>query len=105
MATDKKAISKLTPAPGYLLIEPLAEEKKTASGIVLPDSHEEKPQEGRVVAVGPAMITEYGTKIEAPCRKGQVVVFKKWAGNEYKPEGEETEYLFVKFDDVLAVQA
>jgi len=100
----KSAISKIIPAAGYLLISPSGEEKRTASGIVLPDSHEEKPQKGTVVAVGKAMITDYGTKVEAPCNIGDVVIYKKWSGNEYKPEGEDKEHLFVKFDDILGIE-
>jgi len=99
-----KGIQKLTPAPGYMLVAPLDEEKCTSSGIVLPESHEEKPQEGKVVAIGATMTSDYGTKISAPCKKGEIIVFKKWAGSEYKPEGEDKEYLFVKFDEVLAVE-
>ncbi|MBL7078319.1 co-chaperone GroES [Candidatus Shapirobacteria bacterium] len=94
---------KINPCPGYLLVKPLSLEKTTASGIVLPDSHEEKPQEGKVVALGPTLINEYGNKTASPCQKGDTVVFKKWSGSEYKPEGEETEHLFVKFDEVLAI--
>jgi len=98
-----KAISKLTPCAGYMLVEPLEEEKRTPSGIVLPESHEEKPQKGKVVAIGATMTTDYGVKVAPPCKKGDVIVFKKWAGSEYKPEDEDKEYLFVKFDEVLAV--
>ena len=94
----------LTPAPGYLLVDPLLEEKTTASGIVLPDSHEEKPQKGKVVAVGETMVTDYGTKVSSPCKKGDLIIFKKWAGSEYKPEGEVKEFLFVKFDEVLGIE-
>ncbi len=98
-----KSIFKLAPTPGYVLIEPIEEEKTTPSGIVLPDTHEEKPQKGKVLAVGKPMITEYGAKINPPCKKGNLVVFKKWAGNEYKPKDEDKEYLLVKFDDIMAV--
>ncbi len=96
-------LSKIKPAPGYVLIDPREEERKTPSGIVLPDSHEEKPQAGRVIAVGATFTSEYGAKISPPCQKGQTVIFKKWAGNEYRPEGENKEYLFVKFEDIMAV--
>lgn len=94
----------LVPAPGYLLVDPLLEEKTTASGIVLPDSHEEKPQKGKVVAAGGTMVTDYGTKVPSPCKKGDLIIFKKWAGSEYKPEGETKEFLFVKFDEVLGIE-
>ncbi len=96
-------LTKIKPTPGYILIEPLAEEKRTPSGIVLPDSHEERPQAGRVIAVGATLISEYGAKIAAPCKKDDLVVFKKYAGNEYRPQGENKDLLFVKFDDIMAV--
>ena len=92
---------KITPASGYILVEPTKTERKTASGIVLPDSHEEKPQKGKVLAVGEAEITESGVKRESPCKVGQTVIYKEWGGNEYK-EGEK-EYLFIKFEDILGI--
>lgn len=91
----------LKPASGYLLVDPQEAEKKTASGIVLPDSADEKPQEGKVLAVGPDEITESGTKRTPSAKVGDKVVYKKWGGNEIKIEGKE--YLFVKFEDILAV--
>ncbi|MDD3679751.1 MAG: co-chaperone GroES [Candidatus Shapirobacteria bacterium] len=93
--------AKLQPASGYVLVRPAQTEKKTASGIVLPDSHEEKPQKGQVLAVGVSQISESGVKINPPCQKGDVVIYKEWGGNEYK-DGDE-EYLFIKFEDILAV--
>ncbi|MBP8591473.1 co-chaperone GroES [Candidatus Shapirobacteria bacterium] len=92
---------KITPASGYILVEPTKNERKTASGIVLPDSHEEKPQKGKVLAVGGVEITESGVKRESPCKVGQTVIYKEWGGNEYK-EGEK-EYLFIKFEDILGI--
>jgi chaperonin GroES len=93
--------TKLQPTSGYILVSPMEAEKKTASGIVLPDSHEEKPQKGKVLAVGPEQITEAGTKISPPCKNNDLVVYKEWGGNEYKEE--DKEYLFIKFEDILAV--
>lgn len=93
---------KLKPTAGYLLIEPLEKEVKTASGIYLPDNAGEKPQKGKILAVGPAEITEKGAKRPSPVKVGDVVVYKKWGGNEVKIEGKE--YLFVKFEDILAVE-
>ncbi len=100
-------LKKLTPAAGYLLIDPQKEERTTASGIVLPDSHEgEKPQVGVVVSINPDNYTDdHGVERTPPCKKGQKVVFKKWAGNEFKFQNQETEYLFVKFEDIMAVLA
>lgn len=92
----------LKPTAGYLLIEPLEKEVKTASGIYLPDSAGEKPQKGKILAVGAPEITEKGAKRKSPVKAGDVVIYKKWGGNEVKIDGRE--YLFVKFEDVLAVE-
>jgi len=91
----------LKPVAGYLLIEPTEKEEKTSSGIYLPDSAGEKPQQGKVLAVGDDEITDYGTKRKSPVKVGDLVIYKKWGGNEVKVEGKE--YLFAKFDDILAV--
>lgn len=91
----------LKPTPGYLLIEPLEAETKTASGIYLPDSNSEKPQKGKVIAVGAASIQD-GQKVESPAKLNEVVFYKKWGGNEVKIEAKE--YLFVKFEDILAIE-
>ena len=60
--------SQIQPLAGYVLVEPQKKEKTTASGIVLPESHEDKPQQGKVLAVGDAFVTDYGTKKESPCQ-------------------------------------
>jgi len=91
----------LKPAAGYILIEPLEAETKTASGIYLPDTASEKPQKGKVVAIGTSVLQD-GQKIESPAKENEIVFYKKWGGNEVKIEGKE--YLFVKFEDVLAVE-
>ncbi len=88
---------KLKPTAGYILIEPLDKETKTASGIYLPDSAGEKPQKGKVLSVG-----DDTKDFKKPCAVNDVVIYKKWGGNEVKIEGKE--YLFVKFEDVLAVE-
>lgn len=93
----------LKPTAGYLLIEPLEKEAKTASGIYLPDSAGEKPQKGKVLAVGAPEISEKGSKRQSPVKVNDVVVYKKWGGNDIKIDGKE--YLFVKFEDVLAIEA
>jgi chaperonin GroES len=92
----------LKPTAGYLLIEPLEAETKTASGIYLPDTASEKPQKGKVIAVGAASLQD-GQKITSPAKLNNIVFYKKWGGNEVKIQGKE--YLFVKFEDVLAVEA
>lgn len=93
---------KLKPTAGYLLIEPLEAETKTAGGIYLPDTASEKPQKGKVLSVGAPELTEKGAKRSSPVRAGDLVIYKKWGGNDVKIEGKE--YLFVKFEDVLAVE-
>ncbi|HKC04454.1 MAG TPA: co-chaperone GroES [Patescibacteria group bacterium] len=92
----------LKPTAGYLLIEPLEKETKTASGIYLPDNAGEKPQKGKVLATGSALLSD-GQKIESPAKVNDTVLYKKWGGNDVKIEGKE--YMFVKFEDVLAVEA
>ncbi len=103
--TNKK--NKLIPAPGYVLVEPLEGKKETDSGIVLPESAEEKPLKGKVVAVGGAEVTDTGAEREVwkEVKKGVNIIYKKWAGNEYQPTGSDKEMLFVKFEDILAVTA
>lgn len=93
-------VSKLTPLPGYVLVEPAKAEKKTSSGIYLPDTHEEKPQIGTVLACGDTTFDD-GQEIKCPVKKGQEVIYKKWGGNDF--EVGETEYQFLKFEDLLAV--
>lgn len=87
--------------PGYVLVEPAKAAKKTDSGIFLPDSHEEKAQHGTVLSVGSDTKDEKGNVVTSPVKKGQIVIYKKWGGNEFKLG--ETEYQFFKFEDVIAV--
>jgi len=91
----------LTPMPGYVFVKPEEKEKQTASGIYLPDSHEEKPQQGTVLAVGADWITEHGATIKSPVKPGDAVIYKKWGGNEVKIGT--IEYQFLKFEDILAI--
>ncbi len=90
---------KIKPLSDNILIQPLAE-KKTPSGIVIPETAKEKPQEGKVVAVGPGRY-EDGELIKPEVKKGDKVMYKKWGGNEIKVDGKE--YLIVKSEDILAV--
>ena len=87
---------KIQPLADRVLIEPMAAETKTASGIYIPDTAKEKPQKGKVVAVGP------GTKEEAVTVKiGDSVLYAKYAGTELKLEG--TDYLMMRESDILAI--
>lgn len=97
----KSSKLKIKPAPGYLLLEPMEAEEKTSSGIYLPDSASEKPQQAKVLAVGEDEVTDSGIKKKSSVKVGDAVIYKKWGGNEVKLEGKE--YLFAKFDDILAI--
>jgi len=100
----KKTITpKLKPTASYALVEPIALEKKTAAGIVLPDTHDEKSQKGKVIAIGAPQITDTGRKIVPEFKVGDMVIFKKWGGDEVKFGVSGKELVFVKFEDVLAV--
>ncbi len=93
-------ISTIKPLAGYVLVQPAATQKQTASGIILPDSAEDKPQHGTVLAVG-GSVWESGVKeVSSPVKKGDSVIYKKWGGNDFKIG--EIEYQFLKFDDILA---
>ncbi len=92
-------MTKIHPVAGYLLVQPQKQEQTTASGILLPDNHNEKPQEGKVIAVG-APIYDDGREILAPCKVDDVVVYREWGGKEYK-EGN-TDLLLLKFEDIMA---
>ena len=94
--------SSIQPVAGYILVEPQKKEKTTASGIVLPESHEDKPQQCTVLAVGADFVTDYGTKKTSPCAVGDVVVYREWGGKEYKQD-DNVELLILKFDDIKAV--
>lgn len=97
----KSKVSKIKPVLDYILIEPSEKEETTASGIVIPDTAKEKPQEGIVAAVGPGRFTEGGQMVKPAVKNGDKILYKKWGGNEVKIEGRE--YLFVKEEDILAV--
>ena len=91
----------IKPLFGYVLVEPLASETTTASGIVLPESSQEKPAQGIVLSIGEDLILDNGKVIKAPVNVGDRVVYKKWGGDEIKVRG--VEYKLVKFDDLMAI--
>jgi chaperonin GroES len=98
-----KEVKKLTlrPLMGYLLVEPSSAESKTVSGLYLPETAQEKPAQGIVVAIGEAIVLESGKTILPPVKVGDKVVYKKWGGDEIKLSG--VEYKLVKFDDLMGV--
>jgi len=93
--------SKIKPLFDNVLIKPLEAETKTPSGILLPDTAKEKPQVGKIMAVGSGGVTDDGKKIPIVVKVGQKVMYKKWGGNEVKVSGEE--WLLVEQKDILAI--
>ncbi|MEO8745402.1 MAG: co-chaperone GroES [Candidatus Dormiibacterota bacterium] len=91
----------LRPLGDRVVVKPVEKEEKTKSGIVLPDTAKEKPQEGIVEAVGTGRILDNGTKVPMELKVGDKVLYAKYAGNEFKLD--EVEYLIVSEKDVLAV--
>ena len=92
----------IKPLSDHILIEPLKEEQKTASGILLPETAEkERPEQGKVIAVGPGKKTEEGKVVLMNVKEGDVVLFTKYGPNEIKIE--DKEYLIAKEEDILAI--
>lgn len=94
---------KIKPLAGYALIQPEEEERQTASGIYLPDTATEKQQIGKVVAVGGSKVTDDGVKIKAEFKVGDLVIFAKWGGEEFKDPATGIEYKLIKFEDVKGI--
>ncbi|XJZ27599.1 co-chaperone GroES [Bacillota bacterium Lsc_1132] len=91
----------LRPLGDRIVIELVESEEKTASGIVLPDSAKEKPQEGKVVAVGTGRVLDNGERVALEVSVGDRIIFSKYSGTEVKYQG--TEYLILRENDILAV--
>lgn len=91
----------LKPLGDRVVIELVEAEEKTASGIVLPGTAQEKPQEGKIVAVGTGRVLENGERVALEVAVGDRIIFSKYAGTEVKYEG--TEYLILRESDILAV--
>ena len=89
----------LVPLEDRVVVQVLAQEEKTSSGIVLPDTAQEKPQKGTIVAVGPGKYDESGKLIPMPVKKGDVVVFAKYSGTEIKLDNDE--YLVMRASDLI----
>jgi chaperonin GroES len=92
----------IKPLSNRVLVKRLEEEmQKTAGGIIVPDTAKEKPQRGKIVAVGPGRLTDEGERIKVEVKVGDEILFGKWSGSEITIDGDE--YLFMKDDDILAV--
>ncbi|MCR8657277.1 co-chaperone GroES [Paenibacillus endoradicis] len=90
----------IKPLGERVLVEPIAQEVTTASGIVLPDTAKEKPQEGKVIAVGSGVLKD-GVRVALEVKEGDRVLFSKYAGTEIKYDGKE--YLIMKESDIHAI--
>ena len=91
----------LKPLGDRIVIELIEAEEKTSSGIVLPDSAKEKPQEGKVVAAGTGRVLENGQRVDLEVKEGDQIIFSKYSGTEVKYEG--NEYLILRESDILAI--
>ena len=91
----------LKPLSDRVVVKVLEADEKTASGIVIPDKAKEKPQEGKVMAVGTGKVLDNGTKTEMEVKVGDKIIFSRYAGTEVKVDGEE--YLILRQDDILAL--
>lgn len=92
---------KIKPMNDRVLVLRVAEEQKTAGGIIIPDTAKEKPQEGKVVSVGPGKVSDDGKRVALEVKKGDRVLFSKYAGTEIKIDG--VEHVFMREEDILGI--
>jgi chaperonin GroES len=90
----------LKPLADRVVVKPLVKEEVTKGGLVIPDTAKEKPQEGEIVAVGPGKLGDDGKRIELEVKKGDRVIYAKYAGTEWKHDNEE--YIILRESDILA---
>jgi len=98
---NRRKVMKLIPLNDRVLVVRIEEKEKTSGGIIIPDTAKEKPQEGKVIAVGPGKWDENGKRIPLDVKKGDRVLFGKYAGNETTIDG--VEHLIVREDDILGI--
>ena len=91
---------RLEPLGDRIVVKAVEQEEKTRSGIYIPDSAKERPQEGKVIAVGPGRLDDDGKRVPMDLKKGDTVIYSKFGGTEYEEDGEA--YLIMKEADVLA---
>jgi chaperonin GroES len=101
LATATASATKLRPLGDRVVVRPTAREEMTKTGIVLPDTAKEKPQEGTILAAGPGRILDDGTREAMDVKKGNKVLYAKYAGTEFKVDGEDL--LIVSQKDILAI--
>ena len=93
-------MAKIEPLGDRVVIKPTPQEEVSKGGIVLPDTAKEKPQEGKIIAVGPGRLTEDGKRIAMEVKKGDKVIYSKYAGTEFKLDDEEL--VIMREGDILA---
>jgi chaperonin GroES len=92
---------KFRPLGDRVVVRRVQEDQKTPGGIIIPDTAQEKPQEGEVIAVGPGALDEHGKRVAPEVKAGDFVLFGKWSGTEVKVDGEEL--LIMKESDIMGV--
>ena len=92
---------KFRPLGDRVVVRRVQEEQKTSGGIIIPDTAQEKPQEGEVISVGPGALDENGKRVAPEVKAGDFVLFGKWSGTEVKVDGEEL--LIMKESDIMGV--
>ncbi|MGA8181882.1 MAG: co-chaperone GroES [Desulfobacterales bacterium] len=92
---------KIKPLNDRILVARVEEKQKSKGGIIIPDTAKEKPQEGKVVEAGPGKLDDSGNRIPNQVKKGDRILFSKYAGNDVKIDGKE--YIFMREDDILCV--
>ena len=92
---------KLKPLDDRVVVSPLSAEEKTSGGVILPDSAKEKPNKGKVVAVGPGKVLENGKHSKPDVERGDRILFSKYAGTDVMLDGEE--HIIIREDDILAI--
>ena len=97
----ERRLMKFRPLGDRVVVRRLAEEEKSSGGIIIPDTAQEKPQEGQIVSVGPGAFDERGKRVAPEVKEGDFVLFGKWTGTEVKIDGEEL--LVMKETDIMGV--
>tara|TARA_Y100000588_G_scaffold254738_1_gene269251 strand:- start:1 stop:291 length:291 start_codon:yes stop_codon:yes gene_type:complete len=91
----------LKPLSDRVVVEPAAAEEKSSGGIILPDTAQEKPQQGTVVAIGPGKVSDSGTLVEMSVKDGDKILYGKYSGTEVNIAG--TDYIIMRESDILAI--
>lgn len=94
---------KLAPLNDRVVVSPVSAEERTAGGVYLPDTAREKPNKGKVVAVGPGKLGDDGKRLGVAVRPGDVVLYGKYSGTEVKVEG--TEFKILREEDILGIES